>query len=113
MNYKIIYTDYAIYNLAIFIESIRKKHINRFSDTWLEDLLITDEFNYKLNEFYNEAVEFIKNKLNSWMIWEIQEKSEDFYLKKVVLHIKSYTLVLQCKQYLNEKTILIYDLKVN
>jgi hypothetical protein len=78
----------------------------------LEELLLTSKYEEELDKFWSEIVDFTRNKLNSWMLWEIQEKNEKFYIKKIVLNIRSYTLVLQCKQYLKEKIILVYDLEI-
>jgi hypothetical protein len=112
-NYKILYLDDAKYNIFFFVESLKTNRKKRFINTWLEKLLLAKSFFDEIDKFYDEIFKFIENKLSTWFIWEIQEETEEYYQKKIVLDIRSYVLVLNCKQYLNEKVILVEDVIIS
>jgi hypothetical protein len=112
-KYKVIYLDNVKFTILFFIESLKISRKRRYIDTWLEELLLTNYFFQEIDEFYEEMFKFIEEKLNTWMVWTIQEQTKEYYTKKVILDIRSYTLVLNCKQYLKEKTIIVEDIKID
>jgi hypothetical protein len=113
LSYKIRYNNKSIFKIASFIESLRLTRVKRFENSWLEEILLTEEYDRELDKFYLEIIDFTTKKLSSWFLWEIQEQTKEYYVKKVVLDIRSYTLVLNCKQYLKEKTIVVEDIKID
>jgi hypothetical protein len=54
----------------------------------------------------------MENKLNTWMLWVIEEKTDEFYVKKIILNIKSYKLILHCQQYFKEKVIVVNNISI-
>jgi hypothetical protein len=113
IEYKIEYEDWAIFTLSLLIEYLKLEHRRRFSNSWLEDILITPERDLEIDKFFDELFDFIDYKLSTWMIWVIQEKWKDYYMKKIILDVRSYSLTLFCKQYLKEKIIVVEDIKIN
>jgi hypothetical protein len=110
-NYKVSISLLADLKIDDFLDYVVSNC--KYKNTWLwneEELIKID--NEKYNQFIFELREVINEKLSWGVLWEIQEKNEYFLLKKVVLIVGNYNVILFCQQWEKEKIVIVEDMYI-
>jgi hypothetical protein len=53
LNYEVIFSDNAVYSIMLLMTSLKVGRRKRFENTWLEELLITKEYDKWIDDFYS------------------------------------------------------------
>ncbi len=109
---KITYWRLFSFNLLSFIDYLKKYYKNIYFDTGLVDEnQIIHWYIDRADNLYNEILSKIEITINSWYFWNIYEKTDNYVKSKLVLKVKSYTIVLDV--YKSWNIVLIEDIFIN
>ncbi len=99
-------------SLLSFIEYLKNYYKNIYFDTGLvnEDQII-DWYIDKTDKLYNEIKFEIRSTLEKWYFWNIYETTNVYEKSKLVLKVKSYTVVIDIYKSWND--VLIEDIFIN
>jgi len=110
--FNIKYLKTSNISLLSFIEYLKNYYKNIYFDTGLlDEQQILDWYIEKTDKLYNEIKSQIRITLEKWYFWNIYESNDNYDKSKLVLKVRSYTIVIDI--YKSWNNILIQDIFIN
>lgn len=85
----------------------------RYKDSWLYDGdLIVNEFINDIKKFVKDLRFSVEEKIKLWILWEIFSSNDFYEDSKLVIFLRSYTIICKCRKWKKEKIISIDDINI-
>jgi hypothetical protein len=106
-KYKIVYSLETKQSIKNFLKYMKEHCI--YNNSWLycEDFLV-ERFNKDCKQFILDLKEHIRGTVYRWIFGVIEEKNDAYEDTKLVIWLRSYTIVLKCRKWLKEH---IFEIK--
>ncbi len=93
--YNIKYTKDSYNSVDKFISYLKEYYKRIYFDTWIVDeYKIVSSYIHKTDILFDEIIDTIENTINMWVFWLILETKKEYELSKLVIKVRSYSIVV-------------------
>jgi len=97
--YNIEYSNDSYNSVDKFILYLKDYYKRIYFDTWIVDeYKIVSSYINKTDILFDEIIDTIENTINKWVFWVILETKKEYELSKLVIKVRSYTIVIIIKK---------------